>query len=52
MRVYIVDDEKLAQNVTAFVEQIRVAKPSGVKGNYVNSITLSATMCPGIPVTM
>jgi large subunit ribosomal protein L1 len=46
------DDEKLAQNVTAFVEQIRHAKPTGVKGNYVNSITLSATMCPGIPVTM
>jgi large subunit ribosomal protein L1 len=46
------DEEKLVQNVTAFVEQIRAAKPAGVKGNYVKSITLSATMCPGIPVTM
>lgn len=46
------DEEKLAQNVTAFVEQIRAAKPSGIKGNYVKSITLSATMCPGIPVAM
>ncbi len=35
-----------------FVEQIRAAKPAGVKGNYVKSITLSATMTPGIPVTM
>ncbi len=28
------DDDKLAANITAFVEQIRAAKPSGVKGNY------------------
>jgi large subunit ribosomal protein L1 len=46
------DDDKLAANITAFVEQIRAAKPSGVKGNYVRSITLAATMTPGIPVTM
>jgi large subunit ribosomal protein L1 len=46
------DDEKLAANVTAFVEQIRAAKPAGVKGHYVKSITLAATMTPGIPLTM
>jgi large subunit ribosomal protein L1 len=46
------DDNKLADNITAFVEQIRAVKPSGVKGNYVKSITLSATMSPGIPVSM
>ena len=46
------DDDKLAENITTFVEQIRAAKPSGVKGNYVRSITVSATMSPGIPVTM
>src|SRR5262249_46175202 len=46
------DEDKLADNVTAFVEQIRGAKPAGVKGNYVKSITLSATMSPGVPVTM
>jgi large subunit ribosomal protein L1 len=46
------DDDKLAANITAFVEQVRAAKPSGVKGNYVKSITLAATMTPGIPVTM
>ncbi len=46
------DDDKLADNVTAFVEQIRAAKPAGVKGHYVKSITLAATMTPGIPLTM
>jgi large subunit ribosomal protein L1 len=46
------DDEKLAANITAFVDQIRAVKPAGVKGNYVRSITLAATMTPGVPVTM
>jgi large subunit ribosomal protein L1 len=46
------DDDKLAANITAFVEQVRAAKPAGVKGNYVKSITVAATMTPGIPVTM
>jgi large subunit ribosomal protein L1 len=46
------DEDKLAGNITAFVEQIRAVKPSGVKGNYVKSITICATMTPGIPVTM
>jgi large subunit ribosomal protein L1 len=46
------DDEKLATNVTTFVETIRAAKPTGVKGNYVKSITLAGTMTPGVPVTV
>jgi large subunit ribosomal protein L1 len=46
------DEQKLTDNVTAFVDQVRAVKPSGVKGNYIKSITLSATMSPGIPVTV
>jgi large subunit ribosomal protein L1 len=46
------DEDKLAANITAFVEQVRSVKPAGVKGNYVKSITLSATMSPGIAVSM
>jgi len=46
------DDEKLADNITAFVDQIRAVKPSGIKGNYIRSITLAATMTPGVPVAM
>jgi large subunit ribosomal protein L1 len=44
------DDDKLADNITAFVEQVRSVKPAGVKGNYVKSITVTSTMGPGIPV--
>jgi large subunit ribosomal protein L1 len=46
------DEDKLMANVMTFVEQIRSVKPSGVKGNYVKSITISATMSPGILVTV
>src|SRR5262249_14692940 len=46
------DEEKLVANITAFVDQIKAAKPTGVKGNYVKSITVSATMSPGVPVSM
>jgi large subunit ribosomal protein L1 len=44
------DEQKIADNVTAFVEQIRHVRPSAVKGHYIRSVTLSATMSPGIPL--
>ena len=46
------DDDKLAANITTFVDQIRAVKPSGVKGNYIRSITVGGTMTPGVPVSM
>ena len=46
------DEDKLADNITAFVEQVRHAKPVGVRGNYIESVTVSATMSPGIKVTV
>ncbi len=46
------DEDKLAENITTFVEQIRSVKPAGVKGNYIKSVTLSATMSPGVPVSV
>jgi large subunit ribosomal protein L1 len=46
------EEDRLAANIMAFVDQVRAVKPSGVKGNYVKSITLSATMSPGIPVVV
>jgi large subunit ribosomal protein L1 len=46
------DEEKLVANITTFVDAIRAAKPTGVKGNYIRSITVAGTMTPGVPVTM
>jgi large subunit ribosomal protein L1 len=46
------DENKIVANVTSFVDAIRAAKPAGVKGNYVKSITLSSTMGPGIKLAM
>jgi large subunit ribosomal protein L1 len=46
------DDDKLVDNIQTFVDAIRGAKPSGIKGNYVKSITVASTMGPGIPVLM
>lgn len=42
------DDQKLVENIQVFVDQVRAAKPSGVKGNFINGVVLSATMSPGI----
>jgi large subunit ribosomal protein L1 len=44
------DEEKLIQNIQTFVDQVRAAKPAGVKGHFINSVTVSATMSPGIRV--
>jgi large subunit ribosomal protein L1 len=46
------EEDKLAANIVTFVEQIRHAKPPSVKGNFVKSITVSATMSPGIAVSV
>ncbi len=46
------DEDKLAANISAFVDQVRAAKPSNVKGNYIKSITIAGTMTPGVAVTM
>jgi large subunit ribosomal protein L1 len=40
--------EKLAQNFMSFYEAINKAKPSGAKGTYIKTITVSTTMGPGI----
>lgn len=44
------DADKLAENIKAFLDYINSIKPNAVKGQYVRSITLSATMSPGIQI--
>jgi large subunit ribosomal protein L1 len=43
-------DEQLTENFIAGLGAILKAKPSSSKGKYIKSITISATMGPGIPV--
>jgi large subunit ribosomal protein L1 len=44
------DDEKLIENILAFLTYLRGLKPSASKGVFIRSITISATMSPGIRV--
>lgn len=46
------DEEKLVANITAFLDQVRASKPSHTKGNYIETVTLSATMSPGIRISV
>lgn len=42
------EEGKLVENLTAIVEAIMKAKPSGAKGQYVRTASLTTTMGPGI----
>ncbi len=41
-------EERLAENIRAFVEAIQRAKPAGAKGTYLRKAALSSTMGPGV----
>lgn len=43
-------DGQIADNMLALVDAVNRAKPSGQKGVYVQSITLTTTMSPGVPL--
>lgn len=45
-------DDKLAQNIRAFVEAVTRSKPSGAKGAYLKKVSLSSTMGPGVSVDL
>lgn len=42
--------EKLEENLSAFMDSILRARPAAAKGAYVQSVTLSSTMGPGVSV--
>ena len=42
--------EKLTENIQAFINYIQSIKPHSVKGHYLQGITISATMSPGVHV--
>jgi len=45
-------EEELLNNLKAFLMAIRDAKPSGVKGTYLNNVAINATMAPGIKLDL
>jgi large subunit ribosomal protein L1 len=44
------DDDKLIENIKAFVDAVVKAKPAGAKGTYLQRVALSSTMGPGVKV--
>ncbi|MGN1060417.1 MAG: 50S ribosomal protein L1 [Candidatus Coproplasma sp.] len=43
-------EEKITENFNALMDAIVKAKPAAAKGQYIKSVTLSATMGPGVKV--
>lgn len=44
------EDDKLVENIRAFVDAIQKAKPTGAKGTYVRKVAVSSSMGPGVRV--
>jgi len=42
--------DQLVENAQAFVDSVVRAKPASAKGNYIQGVTLAATMLPGLPL--
>ncbi|MCX6868949.1 MAG: 50S ribosomal protein L1 [Verrucomicrobia bacterium] len=42
--------EQLEENARAFIGSVVRAKPASAKGNYIQAVTLAASMLPGIPL--
>lgn len=43
-------EDKLVENVRAFMDAVLKAKPAGAKGAYVKKVALSSTMGPGVSI--
>ena len=43
-------EEQIYQNISALMDAVKGAKPSGAKGTYIKSVTFTSTMSPGVRV--
>jgi large subunit ribosomal protein L1 len=46
------EEQKILENLTGVVEAIVKARPSGAKGQYVETATISTTMSPGVKLDL
>ncbi len=46
------DEAALVENVRSFIDAVVKARPSGAKGAYMKSITISSTMGPGVTLNV
>jgi len=44
------EQDKLIENIKAFVDAVAKAKPQGAKGTYIQRVAVSSTMGPGVKV--
>jgi large subunit ribosomal protein L1 len=46
------DEDKIMQNLSALVDAVVRAKPSGAKGQYIRSLNIASTMGPGVSLDL
>jgi large subunit ribosomal protein L1 len=46
------DEAKLVENIQTFINQIQAMKPHSVKGHYLKSVSVSATMSPSVRIAV
>lgn len=44
------ENNQLVENIQTFLDAVKKMKPSGVKGDYIKSVTLCTTMGPGMKI--
>jgi large subunit ribosomal protein L1 len=44
------DEKQLEDNARAFLDSVVRSKPPSAKGNFVQAVTLAASMLPGLPL--
>lgn len=45
-------DKELIENMKAFIEAIKKAKPTGAKGTYIEKVSLTTSMGPGLKIDL
>ncbi|MBN1437587.1 MAG: 50S ribosomal protein L1 [Sedimentisphaerales bacterium] len=46
------ENQKLEENITAFMDNIKKMRPSVVKGSFINKVCISATMSPSVQLLL